>query len=204
MPTSRFVALLTVLLLATAACSSSGHSNSASPAAGDATKTASAGAGPSGGGGGSDAKYCAAMKLPDAQALVKPPVAAAQTGGPLGCAFLLPGQDINGDNLTASVFPGDDSKQFYNSSLKDLGGTPTPLPGVGDEAQWGQIASAAAPEVVAHKGSLTCVVQGPTDTSTLTVAQTGNGPEYNISPSAAADYAAKMGVLCTDMFSVGS
>lgn len=172
---------------------------------------ASAPAASSGGGGvipgtGGDAKYCAAMKLADAQALVKPTIAAAQTGGPLSCAFVLPGQDINGDNLTVTVFAGDGDHHYYNDSVTGpASGTPHPIPGVGDMASWDEpAAGASAPEVAAYKGSLTCIVQPPADTSPLTIDQTGSGPIYSISDAAAAAYAAKEAVLCTDMFSVGS
>ena len=157
-------------------------------------------------GGGSDAAYCAAMKVADAQALVKVTIAAAQTGGPESCAFVLPGEDINGDNLTVTVFPGDGNHQYYNDSLGGpVSGATTPIPGVGDVAVWEQPAvGASAPEVGAYKGSLTCIVQPPADTSQLTIDQTGTGPIYNITAAAAAAYAAKEAVLCTDMFSVGS
>jgi hypothetical protein len=170
-----------------------------------AATSASASSAPVIAGGGSDAHYCAEMKLADAQALVKVPIAAAQTGGPLGCAFVLPGQDINGDNLTVSVYPGDSDKTYYNDSVSGpVSSSPNPIPGVGDVTVWEQPAgSASAPEVIAHGGSLTCVVQPPADTSQLTVDQTGNGPLYQISETAAAAYAAKEAVLCADMFAAG-
>lgn len=151
-------------------------------------------------------KYCAAMKVADAQALVKPTISAAQTGGPHPCAFVLPGQPINGDNITVTVFPNDDDKGFYNDEVSGpASGPPNPLPGVGDVAVWEQpLAGASAPYVIAHKGSLTCVVLPPADTGPLTIDQTGSGPIYQISDAAAAAYAVKEAVLCTDLFSAGS
>jgi hypothetical protein len=205
---------LLVVVLSAAACS--GAAVTAAPgggsgATGGSPAPAATAAGASSdpviaGGGGSDAQYCADMKQADAQALVKVPIAAAQTGGPEGCAFVLPGQDINGDNLTVSVFPGDSDKSFYTSSVTELGdGTSTPLPGVGDVAVWEQpAAGASAPEVIAHGGTLTCVVQPPADTTDLTIDQTGTGPIYQISDTAAAAWAVKEAVLCTDIFSAGS
>lgn len=107
--------------------------------------------------------------------------------------------------LTTTLFPGDTSKQFYNDSVTQLGPNPTQLSGIGDAAAWSQIVPGdTAPEVVAHQGSLTCVVQTPADTSQLTIEQTGSGPIYQISASAAATYATKMGVPCTDVFALGS
>ncbi len=198
------------LVVGLAACSAS-TPPAQSAAAGSPAAPAAASSGPSsvpvtGDGSGSDAVYCAAMKVSDAQALVKPTIAAAQTGGPESCAFVLPGQDITGDNLTMTVFPNDADKNYYNDAVTGAtSSTPNPLTGVGDVAVWEQpVAGATAPEVVAHKGSITCVVQPPADTSPLTIEQTGSGPIYQISATAAAAYAAKEAVLCTDVFTVGS
>ena len=149
-------------------------------------------------------QYCAAIKVADAQALAKPTLSAAQTGGPESCTFVLPGESLNGDNITVTVLEGDSDMQYYNDSVNGpIPTTPNPLPGVGDVAVWEQFTAEAAPEVIAHQGSLTCVAQPPGDTSQLTIEQTGSGPMYQISASAAASYAAKLGVLCTDVFSVG-
>jgi hypothetical protein len=186
--------------------SSAPAGGSSAPAGGSSAPAGGSSAPVTGGAGGADAPYCAAMKVADAQALVKVTIAAAQTGGPESCAFVLPGQGIDGDNLTVTVFPGDSNNQYYNDAVSGpASSTPNPLPGVGDVAVWEQVvAGASAPEVAAHKGSLTCVVQAPADTSQLTIDQTGSGPIYQISSAAAAAYAAKEAVLCTDLFSVGS
>ena len=197
------------LVVGLAACSgstSAAQSGAAGSPAAPAATPAGGSSAPITGGGGSDAAYCAAMKVADAQVLVKPTIAAAQTGGPLPCAFVLPGQDITGDNLTVTVFPNDADKNYYNDAVTGAtSSTPNPLTGVGEVAVWEQpMAGATAPEVVAHKGSMTCVVQPPADTSPLTIEQTGSGPIYQISVTAAAAYAAKEAVLCTDVFTVGS
>jgi hypothetical protein len=205
----RLVAAICFAVVTLAACSGSSATAPAGAGAGQPAAGASSAPGgsvPIAGAGGTDARYCAAMKVADAQALIKPTIAAAQTGGPLSCAFVLPGEGINGDNLTVNVFPDDADKQFYNeAATTNAIGTPNPLPGVGDIAEWDQpVAGATAPEVNAHQGSITCEVQPPADTSQLTIEQTGNGPIYQISEAAAAAFAAKEAVLCTDMFSVGS
>jgi hypothetical protein len=168
-----------------------------------------AGGGDAGGGGGAtgvDAKYCAAIKVADAQVLTTATLSAAKSGGPQSCAFLLPGQDVSGDNLTVTVFAGDSSKKFYDNSVTELlAGAGTALPGVGDEAEWGQpVAGESSPVVVAHKGSLSCVAAGPADLTPMMIDKTGGGPIYQVSSAAAASFAAKMGVLCNDVFSVGS
>jgi hypothetical protein len=194
---------------AAAACHSSSSSNaaagsSAGAPASSATAT-SKGADASGLTGG-DAKYCAAIKVADAQALSTATLSAAQTGGPESCAFVLPDQDLNGDNLTVTVFPADSDKQFFNDSVTNLlAGSGSALPGVGQEASWAQpLPGQSAPTVVAHKGSVSCVVQPPADLSVMTIDKTGNPPIYDVSASAAAAFATKMGVLCNDVFSVGS
>ncbi len=215
----RWLGIVAALLLSVGLAACSGNAASA-PANGGASATppdgandaspgasiapAAASAGPGAAGGGVDGPYCAAIRVSDAQALAKPTLAAAQTGGSESCTFVLPGQALNGDNITVTVFPGDANKHFYNDQVSGpVASTPNPLPGVGDVAVWEQITSSAPPEVIAHQGSLTCVVQPPGDTSQLTIEQTGSGPIYQISAGAAAAYAAKLGVLCTDVFTVG-
>ena len=208
-PRRRQAAVLCLAVLGLAACSSAAPTIQAG---GGATLSAppSAPAGgssaPVGGAGGTDAQYCAAMKVADAQALIKPTIAAAQTGGPLSCAFVLPGEGINGDNMTVNVLPGDGDHGYYNDSVTGPASrTADPIPGVGDVAVWEQpAAGASAPFVAAYKGSLTCIIQPPADTSQLTIDQTGNGPVFQISDVAAAAYAAKEAVLCTDLFALGS
>jgi hypothetical protein len=197
-------AALGVLLLG--ACSGGVTTTPPAPQASSDTGAPSTGPGAPGGsaGGGIDALYCAAIKVADAQTLAKPTLSAAQTGGPESCTFVLPGQDLNGDNITVTVLEGDTDMQYYNDSVGGpVSGTPNPLPGVGDIAVWEQLTGESAPEVIAHQGSLTCVAQPPADTSQLTIDQTGSGPMYQISASAAAAYAVKLAVLCTDVFSVG-
>lgn len=208
----RRLAVLGATLISLAACSGSAATTAPGGATGPTTNAGAASA-PVGasstpvvvaGGGGSDAQYCAALKVADAQALVKVPIAAAQTGGPETCAFVLPGEGINGDNLTVTVFPGDTDKTYYNDNVSGpVSSSPNPIPGVGDETVWEQVAAgASAPEVIAHGGSLTCVVQPPADTTNLTIDQTGTGPIFQISDAAAAAYAVKEAVLCTDLFSL--
>ena len=86
-----------------------------------------------------------------------------------------------------------------------MSSSPNPIPGVGDETVWEQVAAgASAPKVIAHGGSLTCVVQPPADTTNLSIEQTGTGPIFQISNDAAAAYAVKEAVLCADMFAAGT
>jgi hypothetical protein len=118
---------------------------------------------------------------------------------------VLPGQDLGGDNITVTVFQRDADKKYYNDTVAhQLQNGGTPLSGVGDEAAWAQpVAGQSGPVVAAHKGSLTCVVALPADLTLITIDKTGGGPIYSVTAEAAASFAAKMGVLCNDLFSVG-
>ena len=53
----------------------------------------------------------------------------------------------------------------------------TPVPGVGDQAQWSApVPGATTPWVEAHKGSLTCVLS-PADPDQTTIPYTGNAAD---------------------------
>ncbi len=202
----RTAAALTIGLLAlTSACSSAGHLQSSGGNNASATTgaTSNAAVATPTAGAGSDARYCAAMKVSDAQVLVKPTLAAAQTGGSESCTFVLPAQSLGGDNLTVNVTPGDTDKSAYNEIVSGaVSGPQHTLAGIAGGV-WEQPTSGSVPFVAAHQGSTTCVVQPPSDASSLTIPQTGSGPVAQVSTADAAAFAAKMAVLCTDAFSVG-
>jgi hypothetical protein len=133
-------------------------------------------------------KACGAIKPADAQALLKGPVTLKVE--PFQC-------DGDGGGLTVSISPNDTTKKDYS----DLGHGPA-LAGVGDEAMWFQpFAGATIPTVVSHQGSTTCTVQVGADVPTTTIDYTGKDPFFKITPTHAAAYAAKMGVLCAEVFS---
>jgi hypothetical protein len=205
------VAMATVLL---AGCSA-GSSNATSP--GGATgptgapiaSTAPVGtsAGASAGDSSSDhARYCDAIKLSDAQALVKGTLTKVEFDAavrpptePFDCTF--PAVSGGGDNLDVTLTKAD---TFTQSVADQNAGAGTSLTGVGDKAVWVQDATMAnAPIVVAIKGSLTCrVLAPPTENTTIEYAAP-NGVDQ-ITSAAAAAYAQKMAILCKDVFDATS
>lgn len=83
-------------------------------------------------------------------------------------------------------------------------GTGTALTGVGDKAVWVQDATLANPPiVVAIKGLVTCRITVPTTAKTTIEFTNPNGVD-KISAAAAATFAQKMAVLCTDVFGASS
>lgn len=141
---------------------------------------------------------CNAVKLADAQALLIPKITKVELG-PTGCAFERPGQAANGDNLSVDIRTNDTDHSTYKN-LQGMGKN-VALSGVGDEAYWLQpVPDASGPVVSAYKGTTSCVVEPPADLSVLTIAKGGNGPIEQVTNAAAAAFAAKMGVLCNDVF----
>ena len=209
---SRSVGLVSIALMATTVCLLTGcsKSKSASPGSGGATgaaasiaaAAAAAGAsvppgaaaalaGATGKGGPLDfSKQCAAIKPADVQALMKAP-ATPVVDNPGECSFY-------GGDLKIDIYPNDPTQQYYQNPVNGPG--TTPIPGVGDQAQWSEpVPGATTPWIEAHKGSLTCVVS-PADPPETTIPYTGSDPFFKIAPADSAAYAAKEGVLCQDIF----
>lgn len=203
------VAMATVLL---AGCSS-GSSNTTNPGgAAGATSVSIASTAPGGTAAGlsagdsssDNARYCNAIKLSDAQALVKGTLTKVEVdfetdlrppAEPFNCIFTV---DVG---LQVTLTQAD---TFTQSVAGENAGAGTPLTGVGDKAVWVQDATMAnAPIVVAIKGSLTCRVTAPTTENTTIDYTSPNGVDQ-ITSAAAAAYAQKMAVLCTDVFDVTS
>jgi hypothetical protein len=152
------------------------------------------------------ARYCNAIKLSDAQALVKGTLtkvefdpATAPSAEPFDCTF--PAASGGGDNLDVTLTNAD---TFTQSVADQNAGVGTPLTGVGDKAVWVQDATMAnAPIVVAIKGSLTCRVTAP-PTENTTIEYTAPNGVDQITSAAAAAYAQEMAALCTDVFAATS
>lgn len=187
-------------VVAAAACLVTGCSKSTkTPSAAAQGAGATAGAGQAavaalGGGGGGGvldvSKQCKAIKPADAQALMKATLSAV-VFNPLEC-------DFADGTMKVNIRLDDATHKQYT-----LLASPTPgheLTGVGDQAYWFEPAEGhTTPWIESYKGSVACEVSAadPPDT---TIPYTGNGI-YTITESDAAAYAAKEGVLCSDVFS---
>jgi len=208
---SRSAGLVSIALMATTACLLSGCSkkSSATPgggatgaAASVAAAAAAAGvsvpagaaaalAGATGNGGPlDDSKLCAAVKPADVQALMKATVTPV-VNEPGECAWY-------GGELKIDIYANDPTQKYYQNPVNGPG--TTPVPGVGDQAQWSEpVPGATTPWIEAHKGSLTCVLS-PADPPATTIPYTGSDPFFKIAAADSAAYAAKEGVLCQDIF----
>jgi hypothetical protein len=152
------------------------------------------------------ARYCNAIKLSDAQALVKGTLTAVQfdatvtlPADPFDCTF--PATSGGGDNLDVTLTKAD---TFTQSVADQNAGAGTSLTGVGDKAVWVQDATMANPPiVVAIKGSLTCRVLAP-PTENTTIEYTAPSGVDQITSAAAATFAQKMAILCKDVFDAAS
>jgi len=114
---------------------------------------------------------------------------------PYDCQFLTAAND--GPKVSI-----DTTDTFARWVSGENSGAGTALTGVGDKAVWVQ-ALANPPVVIAIKGSVTCRVSvGETEKSTIEFT-TPNGVDQ-VTPAAAASFAQKMAVLCTDVFGASS
>jgi hypothetical protein len=103
-----------------------------------------------------------------------------------------------GGDLKIDIYANDPTQKYYQNPVNGPG--TTPVPGVGDQAQWfAPVPGATTPWVEAHKGSTTCTIS-PADPPETTLAYTGSDPFFKIAPADSAAYAAKEGVLCNDIF----
>jgi hypothetical protein len=137
-----------------------------------------------------DSKLCAAVKPADVQALMKAPVTPV-VNEPGECSWYAGAFKID-------IYPNDPTQKYYQNPVNGPG--TTPVPGVGDQAQWSSPAGVhSTPWVEAHKGSLTCVVS-PADPDQTTIPYTGSPPIVTIAAADSTAYAAKEGVLCNDIF----
>ena len=203
---SRGTGVLRIALIATTACLLAGcnKNSSASTGGGGSTGAAAAAAGGSapagaaaaiaaatGGGGPLDtSKQCAAIKPADVQALMKAPVTPL-VNNPGECSFY-------GGALKVELYKNDPTQKYYQNPVNGPG--TTPVPGVGDQAQWSApVPGETVPWVESHKGSLTCIVS-PADADQTTIPYTGTPPIVTIAPADSVAYAAKEGVLCSDAF----
>jgi hypothetical protein len=157
---------------------------------------------------------CPKLPIADAQALITSKLPAAVPDGRLGgCTFVLPGNQLNDNNLTVIVDQGQDAAGRYTDDTKGVTtiGTATmstgdalttPLSGVGDKAVWG--AAAGYPTVSALKGDVYCNISTADDATKLTIIGSPNNPLPQGTPAQQAQYAQLEGKLCSDLFALTS
>jgi len=177
------LAASTSVVVLLAACSSS--SSGTSPAAGG-----------DGGGSSTTSGTCEKITLADAQALV-PPIVSQSDPDSVKCVYVL----ADGKTLEVKDFANDaDLKYYKTTSLPN----DHAITGIGDQAYWNEVLEGptppnSAPELAAHKGNATCVIQSndPPDTTLKTSSQTAL---YTIDPADALAYVQLMGKVCNDIF----
>ena len=137
-------------------------------------------------------KQCSAIPTADVQALLKSPPG-APVSLPLICAW-------KNTDLQVSLSPNDTDRKNYTDLISSGGHA---ISGLGDEAQWAEpVPGATVPNVNAHKGTLTCYVQGADDIKTTTLPHTGSEPFYKITDADSLAYATAESKLCADIFSL--
>jgi hypothetical protein len=137
-------------------------------------------------------KQCEAIPLADVQALLKS-APGDQVHYPLECGW-------KNTTLKVDLSPDDADKKSYNALLSTEGHAIT---GLGDVAQWSEpVPGRTAPDVNAHKGSLTCYVQSADPITTLTLPYTGSDPFFKVTDADSLAYANLEAKLCADIFGV--
>lgn len=149
-------------------------------------------------------KGCSAIPLADVRAVVKSAVTKVDFDP--GSAELDPAHsfrcDVDNPTLLITIYPEDASKHTYDQDVAAENVPAVPLAGVGDSAVWTAVSLTpgtytAAPDVYAHKGAMTCEVQGSGQGLTIPF-EPGVVPA--ITKANVAAFAAKLGVLCDDIF----
>ena len=180
--------VLSALVIGSAACSSSSSSGTTG---GDGD----------GGGGGTTKNICPLITQADVQALVVPTITGVTNLDGVRCQFA-----DSGEGIKVEHYDNDANLTSYNNLHQDGGGGSGPdhqLQGVGDMAYWNEaIDGKAPPELIAHKGNVTCVIQSPMppDTTCKTTDDGSGIPAFAESDALA--YVQLMAKVCNDVFSV--
>lgn len=155
---------------------------------------------------------CPKLPVADAQALIHPTLSAAVADPRLGgCTFVLPGNQLNDNNLTVTFEDDAEASKRYDEDVNgtfsaggatvSVGpGAHTPLSGVGDKAVWDS--TAGYPGVSALKGNVYCSVSTADDATALTIIGAANNPLPQGTQDQQAQYAQLEGKLCVDLFSL--
>jgi hypothetical protein len=150
-------------------------------------------------------KGCAAIRVADAQAVLKKNVTKVVFDP--GSAESSPTHTfncwVNNPALIVTIHPEDASKKTYDRDVKAENVPAVVLRGVGVNAVWAAVSQFSgtyntAPDIFAHKGAITCEIQG--DTQALDISPIPGNLFHQISRVADAAFAVKLGRICNDVF----
>jgi hypothetical protein len=145
-------------------------------------------------------RLCLAIPTSAVAPLYSVKVGRPMTGfGGSTCDFVPVGMAVNDDD--ASPLFVEIGVSDYGSIYGEFNKDDHKLSGIGAKAYWdSQAPGMDAPEVVSEKGKIDCKVttNGEVDHTTLPYTISGGNPV--VTNAAAAKFAAKMGVVCSDVF----
>jgi hypothetical protein len=183
---------LVAVAFAIAGCGGSAATNKPQPSVGDGGAT--------GAGSSVTASVCTKISQADVQALLSSSITSVSGGADVGvCDFHFTDEAGAGfQNITFNA--NDPDKSSYNNLTS--GAADHAISGIGDEAYWNEPAPGqTTPELAAHKGNATCVLEAegnPNDT-TLKVTPGIQG-QFTVADSDALAYVQLMGKVCNDVF----
>jgi hypothetical protein len=187
---------------AMAGCQSTAGSASSAPTAAGASASASVKSTSSTGFSSTEAApkaLCKDLPTADVAALFKGQVSPVTLGnGTVTCTFSPAGKSGDVDAGLSIEIDATYGAATYQGTASSLGASPTSISGVGDKAVWASSQPGyGAPNVIALKGNTSCYLQAPAEVAVLTLPVTDGS---QVSDAAAAAYAHKLAVLCSDIF----
>lgn len=138
---------------------------------------------------------CGNIKQADVQALLPSPITSVADDGLADCLY----KEQSGSSLDVTIYNSDPDEQYYKTL--SLGSSDHQLSGVGDEAYWNEaVPGRTSPELSAHKGKQTCVIQSndPPDTTLKVTITNVQSNLFTVTDEDSAAYAVLMGKVCAD------
>ena len=161
----------------------------------------SSGSDDGGGGGGGTKDICPLITQADVQALVVPTITGVTNVDGVRCQFA-----DSGEGVKVEHYDNDANLISYNNLHQDGGGGSGPdhaISGVGDMAYWNEaLDGKAPPELIAHKGHVTCVIQSPDPPDTTCKSSTDQSGLPVFAEADAEAYVQLLAKVCNDIFSV--
>jgi len=183
------------ILVLLSALALAGCSSSSSPG------TTGGGGGDGGGGGNGTKNICPLITMADVQALVASNITGVTNPDPVVCQFA-----DSAEGIKVEHYDNDSDLSAYNNlHLNGQGGSGTDqsISGIGDKAYWNEaLDGKSPPELIAHKGNITCVIQSPDPPDTTCKSTTDQSGLPAFAPADALAYVQLMGKVCNDIFNV--